>query len=147
MAARLDNLPIGTRDYLDLRSKVDEREANLRMRITLETAEFLQRESAAYGAIYQEIVREVADYAAQNGIEIVLRVNTAPAEPKTPQQIVENMKRQVVWFADSRDITQIILDRLNKKGVAPKTRPAKPAKEGPPSHEPGGPRGHGKKAP
>jgi hypothetical protein len=131
MAAELNGMLAGTRDYLDLQQKINKRAEDLKTRVQLQRAEFIQREAAAYGAIYKEIAREVADYAAAHNIEIVLRVNGQREKPKTPQQILQDINRQVVWFAGSRDITQIILDRLNKKGAAPKTPPAKPKKEKP----------------
>ena len=138
MAAGLKDLLAGTRDYLDLQEKIKKRAEDLKTRVQLQRAEFLQREAGAYSAIYKEIVREVADYAAANGIELVLRVNTTRPDPKTPQQVIQDINRQVVWFAEGRDITQAIVDRLNKKGGGPKTPAEKPAKEKPPAQKPGG---------
>ena len=146
MAEGLKDLLAGTRDYLDLQEKVKKRAEDLKTRVQLQRAEFLQREAGAYRAVYNEIVREVADYAAQNGIEVVLRVNTTSPDAKTPQQVVQNINRQVVWFAAGRDITQAILDRLNKKGGAPKTPAEKPAQEKPPAKRPDGGKPDGKKA-
>jgi len=147
MAEGLKDLLAGTRDYLDLQEKVKKRAEELKTRVQLQRAEFLQREAGAYRTVYGEIVREVADYAAQSGIEVVLRAQSTPKEPKTPQQVLQEINRPVVWFADDCDITQIILDRLNKKGGAPKTPAEKPAKEKTPAKKPGGAKTDSKKAP
>ncbi len=145
MAEGLQELLAGTRDYLDLQQKINQRGQELKTQVQLQKAEFLQREANAYRVIYNEIVGEVAVYGKEHGLEVVLRTATPEGEPKTPQQVLQRINSQIVWFADARDITQAIVDRLNKKDGSPKPPTEKPAKDEPPAKEPDGEKGDGKK--
>lgn len=114
LAEGLKGLLPGTRDYLDLQADVNKRAEELKTRVELQKAEFLNREARAFHDVYREIVAEVAKYAAENGIEVVLRTSVLE-KAETPQQILQDINKQVVWFAPGRDITSAILERVNGK--------------------------------
>ena len=114
LAEGLKGLLPGTRDYLDLQADVNKRAEELKTRVELQKAEFLQREARAFHDVYREIVAEVGKYAAENGIEVVLRTSVLE-KAETPQQILQDINKQVVWFAPGRDITPAILERVNGK--------------------------------
>jgi Skp family chaperone for outer membrane proteins len=130
MAEGLKDLLAGTRDYLDLQEKINKRAEDLKTQVQLQRSEFVQREAKVYRVVYREIVNEIADYAKENGIEMVFRIANLPSNDDSPQQVLQEVNRQIVWWADGRDITQAILERLNKKAAQ-----AKPA-EKPPQPKP-----------
>jgi Skp family chaperone for outer membrane proteins len=138
MAEGLKDLLAGTRDYLDLQEKVNKRAEDLKTQVQLQRSEFVQREAKLYQVVYREIVKEVAGYAKENGIEMVFRISELPAGNDNPQQVLQEVNRQIVWWADGRDITQTILERLNKNApqAKPEEKPAEKPGEKPPAGKP-----------
>jgi Skp family chaperone for outer membrane proteins len=81
--------------------------------------EFLGQEAKIYFNVYKEIVAEVAEFAAQNGIAIVVRFNSEPIDSDDRQSVLEGVNRAVVYQSKS-NITTAILERLIRKNpVAP----------------------------
>lgn len=84
--------------------------------------EFLKKESQIYSQVYHEVEDVVKLYATQFGYTLVIRFNREDNENDTPQAIMQNMNRQVVYYREDDDITQKILNKLNKNaGGAPAT--------------------------
>jgi Skp family chaperone for outer membrane proteins len=86
-------------------------------------------------AAHRKIVGEIRDYAAEAGLDLVLRVRDPMLEaldPNAPQQDryfelnrrIENL--HLLFARPSLDFTQAILERLNKKYAAEKARRPKP---------------------
>ncbi len=73
---------------------------------------FLEEETNIYDAAYQEICDEVARFAKENDIGLVIRVNRED-EHKSPQSVMRKINRHIVYNEDRRDITLEILARLN----------------------------------
>ena len=76
--------------------------------------EFLKKESQIYSQIYHEVEDVVKLYANQFGYTLVIRFNREDPETDNPQQVLQNMNRQVVFYREDDDITQKILNKLNK---------------------------------
>ncbi len=81
-----------------------------------EQRELMRKESAIYKAIYVEVTGAVAAYASYQKYTLVIRFSPKGAEEsETPQQIVDSMNRQVVYHRPNDDITQPVLNYLNRK--------------------------------
>lgn len=77
--------------------------------------EFLKKESQIYLQVYNEVSDMVKNYAQHFGYTLVMRFNRDDLDTENPQQILQNMNRQVVYYREDDDITQKILTALNKK--------------------------------
>ncbi|WP_010588461.1 OmpH family outer membrane protein [Schlesneria paludicola] len=77
--------------------------------------EFLKKESQIYLQVYNEVSEMVKNYAQHFGYTLVMRFNRDDLDTENPQQILQNMNRQVVYYREDDDITQKILAALNKK--------------------------------
>ncbi len=129
LAERLASFNKGTPDYKALAEEITKREADLTIKVRMQ---FFQREAKIYHTVYQEILQEVDYYAAAAGINLVLRFNGDPADLNQPETVIRDINKQVVWYAKDRDITPVILDRLNQRayrnpGAAAPGAPAAPA--------------------
>lgn len=115
----------GSMEVSQFEERIARRQADLEIQSRLQNKDFMQKEAQIYHAIYQELEEEVGYLATQNRIDAVLRFNGDPVDGDQPNEIIRNVNKQVVWFAQDLDITKIILDRLNRKyGGANPTREA-----------------------
>ncbi len=80
-----------------------------------EQRELMRRESQIYKEIYVEVTQAVAKYAGLQQYTLVIRFSPKGADAaENPQQIVDSMNRQVVYHRPSDDITQPVLNYLNR---------------------------------
>jgi Skp family chaperone for outer membrane proteins len=108
-----------TVDYKRMEEDITKRQADLSAQIAIRRKDFLQREAKIYQIIYQEIQQEVDYYCAANGIDMVMRFNGDPVDADKPDSVLAYINRQVVWYAKDRDITPVILARLNERYKRP----------------------------
>jgi Skp family chaperone for outer membrane proteins len=120
----MDNLERfkNTVDYKRMEEEIAKRQSDLQVKVALQRKEFLQREANIYRVIYQEVWEEVQYYCAANGVDVVLRFNGDRVDPEKPDSVLAYINRPVVWYAENRDITPIILNRLNERYKAPAAR-------------------------
>lgn len=80
-----------------------------------EQRDLMRKESQIYKEIYVEVTKAVAAYANYQKYTLVIRFSPKGAEAsETPQQIVDSMNRQVVYHRPNDDITQPVLNYLNR---------------------------------
>ena len=135
LVERLKEFRKGTPDYKALAEEITKRQADISVKIRLQKEEFLQREAKIYYNVYQEILQEVDYYAAANGVTLVLRFNGDPADITEPETIIRDINKQVIWYTKNRDITPVVLDRLNQRAYHP--GPATPSGTTPVGTRPG----------
>lgn len=88
--------------------------------------EFLRREADIYKTVYLEVAQSVEQYAKHYKYTLIMRFNRAPVEnAENPQEIIQSMNRQVVYYRAQDDITDSILGYLNEQfkangGTAPR---------------------------
>jgi len=125
LAERLKEYRKGTPEYKSIEEDLTKRQANLRVRVELQRKEFLEQEAKIYHNVYQEILQEVDYYCASRGIAMVLRFNSEAVDAGRPEDVLRYINKPVVWHNRALDITQIVLENLNRRGgVAPHvTRP------------------------
>ena len=116
----------GTPNYKQLEEAIAKRRADLQVQTALQRKEFLAREAKLYYSVYQEIEQVVRYYATQNNIAVVLRFNGEPADPDDPDSILREINKPVVYFAQSLDLTPLVLEALNRTATQTAT-PRQPA--------------------
>lgn len=131
LSERLKDYNAGSPEYKQLEGQVAQRQSDLQVQVALQRKEFLQRESKIYHMIYQEVEQEVAYYAQQMGIAVVLRYNSDSSDPNKPDDVLRDINKQVVWSSQGLDITGTILQRLNGRALNP-VNPGPAARQGVP---------------
>src|SRR5262249_46144425 len=96
-------------------------QSELQIKMGLKRKEFLEKEAQVYYETYREIEREVADFAYKQGIHLVLRFNRDEMKPDDRNSVLAGVNRAVI-FQQNRDITELILQKLNV--AAPAAPPA-----------------------
>ncbi|MBI3466547.1 MAG: OmpH family outer membrane protein [Planctomycetes bacterium] len=124
LAEELKALKPGHPDYKRLEEDLTTRNAQLTARIRSQSKDFQQREAQIMYTVYQEIVDEVKGFANHNGINLVLRFNGEPPDVNVPQDILREVNKPVVFYNAQIDITQYILDSLNRRAGAINPGPA-----------------------
>lgn len=123
LSERLKEFRAGSPEYKQYEEEVAKRQSNLQVQVALQRKEFLQRESKIYHMVYMEVEQEVAYFAQQNGIAVVLRHSGDQVEGSDPNDVLRDINKQVVWSASGLDITQPILERLNARSLTPTVNP------------------------
>lgn len=79
--------------------------------------EFLKEEAQIYQQVYNEVLDAVKFFAEKKEYTLIMRFNREDMENEnqTPQAMLQNMNRQVVYHREDDDITQSILRLLNNK--------------------------------
>lgn len=78
--------------------------------------DFLRKESQIYKQVYMEVTGAVKMYAEYYNYTLVLRFNRSQLqEDDAPRDVINGMNKQVVYHRSEDDITDAVLDYLNKK--------------------------------
>ena len=77
--------------------------------------EFLKKESQIYLQVYNEVSKMVEKYATHFNYTLIIRFNREDLDTENPQQLLQGMNRQVVYYRPNEDITTPVLESLNKK--------------------------------
>lgn len=126
---RLEEYRPGTQDYKNLEQEIATRMADLNVQIAMQRKDFLQQEARIYFTIYREIIDEVGYFAQQNRAAMVLKFDREPANVEVPETVVRAINKELVYSAQGLDITDYILDKLNRRlNPQSTTRPAVPAR-------------------
>ena len=77
--------------------------------------EFMKKESQIYKTVYLEVSDAVAKYAGYYKYTLVLRYNRKSLEEAdNPQGVLQSMNKQVIFMQSDDDITDPIIDYLNR---------------------------------
>lgn len=77
--------------------------------------DMLKRESQVYRTIYLEVQDVVQEYAKERGFTLVLRFSREDlGEADDAKEILQNLNRSVIFHQPEDDITDVVLERLNK---------------------------------
>ena len=92
--------------------------------------EFLRKEAEIYKTVYMEVQENVQRYAKHYGYTLIIRFNRQSVDAaENPQEIITSMNRQVVFYREQDDLTDPILDYLNRQYGDSSGGAAAPAKE------------------
>jgi Skp family chaperone for outer membrane proteins len=110
----LGSLNKGTKDYADMEEQIANRQAKLQVDVNRRKSEFLQRESMIYHSVYQEILHATDYFCKEHGIDMVLRFNGEQVDVQRPDSVLNFINRPVVWYDPGLDITDLILQGVNR---------------------------------
>ena len=104
----------GSAEYAKIEKQLVQKMAEFEGFRREKSREFLKKESQIYSQVYHEVEDVVKLYATQFGYTLVIRFNREDPDNENPQQVLQNMNRQVVYYREDDDITAKILNKLNK---------------------------------
>jgi Skp family chaperone for outer membrane proteins len=119
MVENLQGYKVGSQDYKALEEEIANRRAKLAIAVQMQRKDFLQREARIYHNVYREIEQELNAFCQSNAIAMVLRFNGEPVDVDKPDSVMVWINRPVVWYNQGLDITQYILDALNRRNPPP----------------------------
>jgi Skp family chaperone for outer membrane proteins len=119
LANQLKQYQPGTADYRRTEEAVATRNAQLQLKKNFQQKEFMEREAKIYFDVYSQVEQEVAYVAQRYGFEMVLRFNDVEMDnPGDRQKILQAVNKAVVFHHPLLDITQPVLERLNRPETA-----------------------------
>jgi Skp family chaperone for outer membrane proteins len=108
----------GTREYKTIEENVARMKVELQLEGAKRQKDFMEREAQAYFNAYQEVEAAVADFAVRNRVNLVLRYSGETMDPTKRESIMQGINRFVV-YQDRLNITDLVLDMVNRGGSAP----------------------------
>jgi Skp family chaperone for outer membrane proteins len=110
----------GSPEYKQKEEELARLGSDLQVEMGLKRKEFLQQEARVYFRVYKEIEQEVRTFSERNGINLVLRYNRDEMKEDDRQSVLAGVNRAVV-YQQGRDITELILGKLNAGTEKPPT--------------------------
>jgi Skp family chaperone for outer membrane proteins len=104
----------GTPEYQAKEEEITNRQAKLALDVNRQKEIFRQQEAQIYSGVYQEIRKSTDYFCKQHGIDMVLNINSDLYDPKYPESVVDDIRKQVIWYDARWVITKFILDDLNR---------------------------------
>lgn len=130
LKSKLDMMTESSPGYAQAESELASKAAEIDASRKVMQRDFLRKESQIYKQVYIEVSGAVKMYAEYYKYTLVLRFNRNQLqEDDAPNAVINSMNKQVVWHEPENDITDAVLDYLNKKY----------AKENASARAPGGP--------
>jgi Skp family chaperone for outer membrane proteins len=120
---QLNGFHPGSRDYKSLEETVAKRQADLAIKIQQQKREFLIREAKNYYNVYQEIQQEVNYYCQSQGVAVVLRFSREVVDVDSPDSVLAEINKPVITYDRNLDITDLILNQLNRRPAGGNTSP------------------------
>ena len=120
--AQLKELQPGSPDFKRMDEDLARRKAEWKIQGDKQLKEFQARQSEINWNVYYELTLAVQEYSKQNNIGLVLQFNGDQPNSRTPQGIAQAISRNIVFVAENRDITPVILQMCNR-GAAPAPAP------------------------
>ncbi len=114
-AKALKELKIGTPDYKALEIEVAKLQADLQIEVQMMKKELMMKEAKIYHEVYTEICQEVEAIAQAYGFAAVIQFNGDQASPESPEAIMRQISKPIVWHNASLDITPEVLKRLSAR--------------------------------
>jgi Skp family chaperone for outer membrane proteins len=113
---KMGQLTQGSPDYASLEQQLIGATTKLEAFKKTSQLNFLRAEADIYKTVYLEVQTAVQQYAGVYKYTLIMRFNRNPVdEAENPQQIIQSMNRQVVYYRNEDDLTDPILSYLNDK--------------------------------
>ena len=104
----------GSPEFKQKEEALAKTKTELEVKMQQKRREFLDQEARVYFETYKEIEQEVIVFAQQQRIDMVLRFNRDEMKPDDRNSVLAGVNRAVI-FQQNRDITDLILQKLNVK--------------------------------
>ena len=104
----------GTQEFTDLEADLARKKVDFEIFRKEEQAKYVKREAQIYKDVYLDVQKAVADHAERHGFTLVVRFNRESVhEKKKPEDIIQAVGKQIVYFRPQHDITDEVLKQLN----------------------------------
>jgi Skp family chaperone for outer membrane proteins len=106
-------------DYHRMEKDIATRQADFNVNKALKNKELMERQGKIYNNTYKEVESAVKEFCQQFNVALVIRYNSKPADSGDPQEILRNIQRPIVYIKPGYDITDDIINLLNRSATAP----------------------------
>ncbi len=113
----------GSPEYKSLEERIVQREGDLAIKVRQQRRDFLLRESRIYYTTYQEIQQEVNYYCQARNVAVVFRFSRDTVDMDKPETVLAHINKQVITYDRNLDITDLILNQLNRQPAGGGTNP------------------------
>ena len=124
LQAKLKQFGEGTAEFTKIEKQYVQQAADFENFRRSMSREFLKKESQIYLEVYNDVSKMVEKYALHFKYTLIIRFNREDLDTENPQQLLQGMNRQVVYYRGDDDITSPVLESLNKKLDSPTAKPA-----------------------
>ena len=114
---QLRDLRAGTQKYKDLEAEIARRMSQLEVDAKLQQKTFSEKRSRLLYQAYTEIEQEVQSVSMERGFVMVLRFSGENPPQDQLQAVYAYAGKPVVWFNQGLDITNLVLDRLERRAA------------------------------
>ena len=90
-------------------------------------AHYQRREADVFEAVYVDAIKVVDLYAKHFGYTMIIRFNSEPLKSDNPQKLASGLNKLVVYSRPQDDITDAVIDYLNRQYKPDTPRPARTA--------------------
>jgi Skp family chaperone for outer membrane proteins len=112
--AQLKTLKAGSADYAAQEEKLARMDSELKLEASRKRKELAEAEAKVYFESYQLISSAVAQIANFNGVDLVLRYNSEEMDLKDEESVLRGLQKSVVFRRDNMDMTQLVMQFLDK---------------------------------
>ena len=113
---QLKELKEGSDDYKVVEQKFLKKTSDFETFRKSQQREFLRQESQIYKTVYVEASNLVQRYAKSYQYTLIIRFNREdPEASENPQEVMQRMNKQVVYYREDDDITESIVEALNQR--------------------------------
>ena len=104
----------GTPEHAELQVELARKTGDFETFRSQAQANFLKREAQIYKGVYLEVKQAVSDHGDRHGYTFVIRFSRENVQEKSkPEEILQAINAQFVYFRPERDITDDVLKQLN----------------------------------
>lgn len=114
----------GTPEYERQEKAIAEADTNFRLELVKKRKEFDESRAAVIFKVHTEINQLLQYYCENTGTTMVVRISREKMDPKKPETVQMVMSQEVLYFQNSADISDWILQGLKQRSGATAARPA-----------------------
>lgn len=115
LAEQMKQYKSGTTEYVELEKKQTQAAAEFETFRKSSQRTLMQKEADIYKTVYLEAMDQVQQFANHFGYTLVLRFNSEEIEGEDLQKLQLGLNRVIVYHRDEDDLTDGVIQRLNKK--------------------------------
>jgi Skp family chaperone for outer membrane proteins len=105
----------GSQEYKSMEAQLAKKMADWQLKGQMQKKDLMEAEGRIYFQVYRELDDSVKRFAERNNISLVLRYASDPVDDPTDRnEIVRGINKSVVYVDPRLDITNLILDDLNR---------------------------------
>ncbi len=110
----LPNFNKGTQQYAEMEEQIADKQAKLALMSIDRRTISCNARPTIYHNVYQEILAGHRYFCRQHSIDMVLRFNGETVDVQKPDSVLTFINRPVVWYDPGLDITDFILNDVNR---------------------------------